>query len=109
MYILKKDLKKYKDMYKYNYKLLDVLIRYALTLIQENVKDNNDIDYVNKIILDVKKILILTDKLVINRENRFNVFFKENEKHTLINNSSEHSKKIKEYYDMLVNTLLNVK
>ena len=108
MYILKKDLEKYKDMYKYNYKLLDVLIRYALTLIQENVKDNNDIDYVNKIILDVKKILILTDKLVINRENRFNIFFKENEKHTLIN-SSEHSKKIKEYYDMLVNTLLNVK
>ena len=100
MYILKKDLEKYKDMYKYNYKLLDILIRYSLTLIKENVKDNDDINYINNVILDVKKILILTDGLVINKENRFNILFKENEKHTLIN-SSEHSKKIKEYYDML--------
>ena len=108
MYILKKDLEKYKDIYKYNFKLLDILIRYSLTLIKDNIKDNNDIEYVNKIIVDVKKILILTDALVINKEDRFNDFFKENEKHTLIN-SSEHSKKIKEYYDALANLLLNVK
>ena len=108
MYILKKDLEVYKDMYKYSYKLLDILIRYSLTLIQENVKDNNDIEYISKVRLDVKKILILTDKLVINKENRFNVFFNENEKHILIN-SSEHSKKIKEYYGLLANVLLNMK
>ena len=100
MYVLKKDLEKYKNMYKYNYKLLDILIRYSLTLIKDNIKDNNDIEYVDKVILDVKKILILTDALVINRENRFNNLFKENEKHILINDS-EYSKKIKEYYDML--------
>ena len=100
MYMLKKDLIKYKDMYKYHFKLLDILIRYSLTLIKENIKDNNDIDYVNNVILDVKKILILTDTLIMGNENRFNDFFKENEKHTLINDS-EHSKKIKENYDML--------
>ena len=108
MFYLKKDLEKYKDIYRYNYKLLDILIRYALTLIKENIKDNNDIIYVNNVILEVKKILILTDKLVINKENHFNVFFKENEKHTLIN-SSEQSKKIKENYDMLAKLLLNIK
>ena len=37
-----------------------------------------------------------------------NDFFKENEKHTLINND-EYSKKIKEYYDALANVLLNIK
>ena len=100
MYILKKDLEKYKDMYKYNYKLLDILIRYSLTLIKENIKDNDDINYVNSVILDVKKILILTDSLVINNENHFKDLFKENEKHTLINDS-EYSKKIKENYDNL--------
>ena len=100
MYILKKDLEKYKDMYKYNYKLLDILIRYSLTLIKDNVKDNNDMNYVNNVILDVKKILILTDSLVFHNENRFNEFFKENEKHILINDS-EFSKKIKENYDAL--------
>ena len=100
MKILKKDLEKYKDMYKYHYKLLDVLIRYSLTLIQENIKDDSDKFYVNNVILDVKKILILTFSLVIHKENNFNVLFKENEKHTLINDS-EHSKKIKAYYDML--------
>ena len=100
MYILKKDLEKYKDMYKYNYKLLDMLIRYSLTLIKDNVKDNNDMNYVNNVILDVKKILILTDSLVFHKENRFNDLFKENEKHILINDS-EFSKKIKENYDAL--------
>ena len=100
MYILKKDLEKYKDMYKYNYKLLDILIRYSLTLIKENIKDNNDIDYVNSVILDVKKLLILTNSLVIHNENNFNKLFKENEKHILINNS-DYSKKIKENYDNL--------
>ena len=87
-------------MYKYSYKLLDVLIRYSLTLIKENIKDENDINYVNNLILDVKKILKLTDMLVINKENRFKDLFKDNEKYILIN-SSEHSKKIKEYYDAL--------
>ena len=100
MYILKKDLEKYKDMYKYNYKLLDILIRYALTLIKDNIKDNDDINYVNNVILDVKKLLILTDSLVIHNENHFDDLFKENEKHILINDSI-HSKKIKENYDML--------
>ena len=100
MYVLKKDLEKYKDMYKYNYKMLDILIRYSLTLIKENVKNNNDLKYVNDVILDVKKLLILTDALVINNENHFNDLFKENEKHTLINDS-EYSKKIKENYDNL--------
>ena len=97
MYILKKDLEKYKDIYKYNYKLLDILVRYSLTLIKENIKD---IDYVNNVILEVKKILILIDGLAINHEDRFNIFFKENEKHILINDN-EYSKKIKENYDML--------
>ena len=101
MYILKKDLEKYKEIYKYNYKLLDILIRYSLTLIKENIKDENDIEYVNKLITDVKKILILTDTLVINNENHFKDLFKENEKYIIINDSSEHSKKIKEYYDAL--------
>ena len=97
MYMLKKDLVIYKDMYKYNYKLLDVLIRYSLTLIKENI---NDVDYINNVILDVKKILKLTFSLVINKENHFNDLFKENEKHVLIN-GSEYSKKIKENYDLL--------
>ena len=97
MYILKKDLEKYKDMYKYHYKLLDTLIRYSLTLIHDKFKDN---EYISNIILDVKKILILTDTLVINNENRFKDLFKENEKHILFNDS-KHSKKIKEYYDIL--------
>ena len=100
MYILKKDLIKYKEMYKYNYKLLDILIRYSLSLIEENIKDNNDKEYVNNVILDVKKILILTDSLVNSNENHFKDLFEENEKHTLINDS-EYSKKIKEYYDVL--------
>ena len=108
MFILKKDLEKYKDMYKYHYKLLDILIRYSLTLIKENIKDNNDIEYVSKVILDVKKIIKLTNTLVMKKQNLFNVLFKENEKHTLINDS-EHSKKIKEYYDVLANILLNIK
>ena len=97
MYILKKDLEKYKNMYKYNYKLLDILVRYSLTLIKENI---NDIEYVNNVMLDVKKLLTLTDVLVINNVNHFNDFFKKNEKHILINDS-EYSKKIKEYYDEL--------
>ena len=108
MKILKKDLEKYKDIYKYNYKLLDVLIRYSLTLIKENIKDNNDKEYVSKVILDVKKILILTNKLVINKENRFNNLFKENEKSVLFN-GSDHSKKIKEYYANLAKLLLDIK
>ena len=106
MYMLKKDLEKYKDIYKYNYKLLDLMIRYSLTLIKDNIKDDNDISYVNNVILDVKKILILTEKLFFCNENRFKDFFKENEKHTLINDS-DHSKKIKEYYDALAKVLLN--
>ena len=100
MFILKKDLEKYKDMYKYNYKLLDILVRYSLTLIKENIKDNNDIKYVDNVILDVKKILKLTYSLVINNENHFKDLFKDGEKYTIINNS-EHSKKIKENYDKL--------
>ena len=97
MFILKKDLEKYKNMYKYNYKLLDILVRYSFSLIEENI---NDIEYISNVILDVKKLLTLTDVLVINNEDHFDNLFKENEKHTLINDS-EHSKKIKEYYDML--------
>ena len=97
MYILKKDLEKYKDMYKYSYKLLDILIRYSLTLLKENIKDNK---YLDNVIIEVKKILILTNSLVINNENHFNDLFKENEKHILINNS-EYSKQIKENYDKL--------
>ena len=54
MYILKKDLEKYKDMYKYNYKLLDMLIRYSLTLLKENIKDNK---YLDNVIIEIKKIL----------------------------------------------------
>ena len=100
MYVLKKDLEKYKNMYKYNYKLLDILVRYSLSLLKENIKENNDIEYLNNVILDVNKLLILTDELVFYNINRFNIYFKENEKHTLINDS-EHSKKIKEYYDEL--------
>ena len=98
--MLKKDLIKYKDMYKYHFKLLDILIRYSLTLIKENIKDDDDIKYVDSVVLDVKKILILTDALVMDKENHFNDLFKDNVKHTLINDS-KHSKKIKEYYDML--------
>ena len=100
MYVLKKDLIKYKDMYKYQFKLLDILIRYSLTLIKENIKDNDDIKYVDSVVLDVKKILILTDTLIMGNENRFKDFFKADEKHTLIN-ESEYSKKIKENYDAL--------
>ena len=100
MYVLKKDLEKYKDMYKFSYKLLDILIRYSLTLIKDNVKDKNDINYVNNLIIDCKKILILMNTLVINNENRFKDLFKENEKYILINDSV-HSKEIKEYYDAL--------
>ena len=103
MYILKKDLEKYKNIYKYNYKLLDILVRYSLTLIKENI---NDIEYVNNVMLDVKKLLTLTDVLVINNEDHFNDLFKENEKHTLINDT-EYSKKIKEYYDSLAKFLVN--
>ena len=97
MYILKKDLEKYKDIYKYNYKLLDILIRYSLTLIKENIKD---IDYINNVILDVKKILISVDHLAFNNINHWGVFFKENEKSVLVNDD-KYSKKIKENYDML--------
>lgn len=97
MQILKKDLEKYKDIYKYHYKLLDILIRYSLTLIKQNIKDDN---YVNNLIIECRKIFSLLDILSINRENHFNDLFKENEKYILIN-SSEYSKKIKEYYDML--------
>ena len=97
MYILKKDLEIYKERYKYNYKLLDMLIRYSLTLIKDNVKDN---DYVNNVILDVKKILILIDNLVFSDTDFWNKLFKADEKHILINDS-EYSKKIKEYYDAL--------
>ena len=97
MYILKKDIEKYKNIYKYNYKLLDILVRYSLTLIKENI---NDIEYISNVMLDVKKLLILTDALANNNVNYFNDFFKENEKHTLINDT-EYSKKIKEYYDSL--------
>ena len=100
MKILKKDLEKYKDIYKYNYKLLDILIRYSLTLIKENIKDDNDIFYVNNVIFDVKKILILTNALVINNENHFNNLFNENVKNILFN-GSEYAKKIKENYDKL--------
>ena len=100
MYVLKKDLEKYKNMYKYNYKLLDILVRYSLSLIKENIKDSNDLEYVNNVMLDVQKLLILTDELVDYNEDHFNDFFKKNEKHILINDS-EHSKKIKEYYDEL--------
>ena len=97
MYILKKDLEIYKNIYKYNYKLLDILIRYSLTLIKENIKD---IEYINNVILDVKKILISVDHLTFNHINHWGVFFKENEKSVLINDD-KHSKKIKENYDML--------
>ena len=97
MFILKKDLQKYNDMYKYNYKLLDILVCYSLTLIKENI---NDIEYINNVVLDVQKLLTLTDVLVDYNEDHFNDFFKENEKHILINDS-EYSKKIKEYYDEL--------
>ena len=100
MKVLKKDLEKYKDMYKYSYKLLDILIRYCLTLLKDNIKDDNDIKYLNNLIIDCKKILILMNSLVINNEDHFKDLFKENEKYILINND-DHSKKIKEYYDML--------
>lgn len=96
MKVLKKDLEKFKDMYKYHYKLLDILIRYSLSLLQNNIKDN---EYLNSLILECKKIFLLTNTLVINNENKFKDLFKENEKYILINDS-EHSKKIKEYYDM---------
>ena len=97
MFVLKKDLEKYKDMYKYSYKLLDILITYSLTLLKENIKDNK---YLDNVIIECKKILILTNSLVINNENHFNDLFKENEKYILINDS-EYSKRIKYYYDML--------
>ena len=106
MYILKKDLEKYKDMYKYHYKLLDILLRYSLTLIEENIKEYNDKNYVFSVTLDVKKILKLTDMLVMNNKDYFKDLFKENEKHTIINDS-EHSKEIKKNYDALAKVLLN--
>ena len=105
MKILKKDLEKYKNIYRYNYKILDTLIRYSLSMIQESIKDDNDKYYVNNVILDVKKILTLTDALIINNEDCWNLLFKENEKHTLINDSAC-SKKIKENYDMLAKLLV---
>ena len=105
MKILKKDLEKYKNIYRYNYKILDTLIRYSLSVIQESIKDDNDKYYVNNVILDVKKILTLTDALIINNEDCWSLLFKENDKHTLIN-GSEHSKKIKENYDMLAKLLV---
>ena len=105
MYILKKELEKFKDIYRYNYKILDTLIRYSLSVIQENIKDISDKFYVNNVILDVKKILTLTDALIINNEDCWSLLFKENDKHTLIN-SSEHSKKIKENYDALAKLLV---
>ena len=97
MYILKKDLEKYKDMYKYHYKLLDILIRYCLSLLKDNIKDNK---YLDNVIIECKKIFLLINTLVINSEDHFNELFKENEKHILINND-KHSKEIKKYYDML--------
>ena len=105
MKILKKELERYKDIYRYNYKILDTLIRYSLSSIQENIKDDGDKFYVNNVILDVKKILTLTDALVINNEDCWNLLFKENDKHTLINDSAC-SKKIKENYDMLARLLV---
>ena len=100
MYTLKKDLEIYKNIYKYHYKLLDILIRYSLSLIQKNIKDDNDIKYVNNLIIEIKKIFLLLNTLNINNENHFKDLFKENEKYILINND-EYSKKIKEYYDIL--------
>ena len=97
MFVLKKDLEKYKDMYKYQWKILDILIRYSLTLLKENIKDNK---YLDNVIIEVKKILILMNSLVINNENHFKDLFKENEKHILFNDN-EHSKDIKKNYDML--------
>ena len=81
-------------------KLLNILIKRYLKLIKENIKDDNDINYVNNLIIECKKIFLLLNTLVINNENHFKDLFKENEKYILINNN-EYSKKIKEYYDIL--------
>ena len=98
MFVLKKDLEKYKDMYKYSYLILDKLIRYSLMLLKDNIKDN---EYLNNLIIDVKKLLILMNSLVINNENHFNDLFKENEKYILINNDNSVWKDIKKNYDLL--------
>ena len=98
MYITKKDLILYKDRYKYHFKLLDTLIRYSLTLIKQNINDN---DLIINVFLDVRKILKLLDFSIISDKNMWDFEFKPNEKHVLINDSI-HSQKIKEYYEILV-------
>ena len=102
MYTLKKDIEKYKDMYKYHYKLLDKLIRYCLTLLKENIKDDNDIKYLNSLMIECKKIFISLDTLIFSNDNCFNNLFKENEKYILVNDNNDIWKDIKENYDMLV-------
>ena len=99
--MLKKDLMKCSEIYKHHYKMIDFLLKYSLTLIKENINDNN---FIEKVILDVKKILITIDRLFFGHENVWDNFFKEQ---SVLVNDDEYSKILKQNFEELAKLWLN--
>ena len=84
MKVLKKDLEMYKDMYKFQWKILDKLLCYCLFLIKDNFKNNTDVvNYIDNLYNEC--ILVgkaLSSAFWMNKD-VFDILFNENEKFLL--------------------------
>lgn len=76
MKILKKELVKYKDMYKYSCNIIDRLLCYSLHLIKNNFKDNIDlVKYVDDIKLECNLLVCSISTLWIQQKDILDCFF----------------------------------
>ena len=99
MFILKKDLEKYKDMYKYQWKILDKLLCYCLYLIKDNFKNNNDVvNYIDNLYNECILIGKSLNSVFWMNKDVFNNLFNENEKFLLKSNEKTFNF-IKENYE----------
>ena len=99
MFVLKKDLEKYKDMYKYQWKILDKLLSYCLYLLKDNFKNNNGVvSYIDSLWNECRLIGKALNNAFWMKNDIFDSLFSENEKHILKSNEKVFSF-IKENYD----------
>ena len=96
---LKKDLEIYKDMYKYQWKILDKLLCCCLFLIKDNFKNNNDVvNYIDNLFDECILIGKSLNSVFWMKKDVFNNLFSENKKF-LLKNDEKAFEFIKENYE----------
>ena len=89
MKVLKKDLMKYKDMYKCELKILDRLFCYCLNLIKNNFKDNIDlVKYIDELKLECNLFALILDTLWIQKKDMLEHYFNNEKERKLLSDKT---------------------